>query len=194
MPDRIEDCRLLRKNFHDFTSYFGARPELICAGLFADCVLDLPEEVWLEGVTICYTLNDALTMSDVQTRTKIKGKADLKLEVRDKSDTICYISEKDAEHTTEEDFAFRLEEVKLWNPRGFGEQNRYTVRVTALRDGRVLDEREKRIDFRKVETTGNLDFVVNHRPPQLYGANLTPIDGESPFRMNCMRRRTAWGC
>jgi beta-mannosidase len=48
-------------------------------------------------------------------------------------------------------YVFSIKSPKLWYPRGFGAQDRYTIRDEIIRDERAFDQQTKAIGFRKVE-------------------------------------------
>ncbi len=170
-PGRIEDYRMLRKSFHDFTQYLGGKPDLPRVGIFSDVVIECVDEVEITRLDVYYELNDALDKAGVELVCEASGSCLLQVTIEDPDGQVVYDGEPGGK--------IRLEGIKLWNPRGFGEQSLYRVTASAIKDGRVCDTCEKHIGFRKVDTVGNLNFVINHRQMYLYGASLTPIEGES---------------
>ena len=170
-PGRIEDFRMLRKSFHDFTQYLGGKPDLPRVGIFSDVVIETVDEAEITRLDVYYELNDALDKAGVELVCEASGDCDLNIRIEDPDGKTVY----DGPAGTK----ICLENIRLWNPRGFGDQCRYKVLATAGKDGRILDTCEKYIGFRKVDTVGNLNFVINHRQMYLYGACFTPIEGES---------------
>ena len=75
-------------------------------------------------------------------------------------------------------------DAKLWWPKGYGEQNLYTVTLSLVKDGRVLDAREERIGIRRAEIEHRLEpgdrgefrVIVNGCPILCKGSNWVPLD------------------
>ncbi|WP_323986742.1 glycoside hydrolase family 2 protein [Microbacterium plantarum] len=77
----------------------------------------------------------------------------------------------------------RVDDVKLWWPRGFGEQPLYDLTVSLEHDGERLAERAHRVGFRTIDVQLERDdegtsfrFVVNGEPVWIRGANWIPDD------------------
>ncbi len=111
-------------------------------------------------------------------------------------------------------FQVKLENPRLWQPVGFGEQPLYTVRITAQKDGRALDALEKHIGLRTVELDRSrqpdgccdYSFKINGRPVYIRGQAMviedaflgrsTPerwkrlVDNALRSNLNCIR---VWG-
>ena len=62
------------------------------------------------------------------------------------------------------------EKVKLWWPRGFGEQPLYTVEVRCMADGAVVDSHTRRIGLRTLSVSRAVGLLKN-------GGYLTVEDG-----------------
>lgn len=78
-----------------------------------------------------------------------------------------------------------IEQAMLWQPNGYGAQPLYTVRLTLLADGAVMDERVVRTGVRSLSYALNEDspaealpytFVVNGKRIYIRGVNMTPLD------------------
>lgn len=74
---------------------------------------------------------------------------------------------------------------QLWQPNGCGAQPLYALRLALYVDGELVDERERRVGFRRLRYEQNPDgpadalpytFVVNGRRLYVQGVNLTPLD------------------
>ena len=77
----------------------------------------------------------------------------------------------------------RIPDVDLWWPHGYGPQTRYHLAILLEEDGRILEERTRRIGFRSVELDTSADahgtgftFVVNGVRTVIRGANWIPED------------------
>ncbi|MFI7382865.1 glycoside hydrolase family 2 protein [Streptomyces sp. NPDC049813] len=87
-------------------------------------------------------------------------------------------------------------DVRLWWPRGYGEQPLYDVELTLSADGRPLDSWRHRVGFRTVEIDRTADehgtgctFVVNGTRMFVRGVNWIP-DDVLPSRVTPERYRT----
>ncbi|SFB09130.1 beta-mannosidase [Cohnella sp. OV330] len=78
-----------------------------------------------------------------------------------------------------------VDQVRLWQPNGYGEQPLYGVRLTLLADGAVMDERELKTGIRSLSYAQNEEspaealpytFVVNGKRIYVRGVNMTPLD------------------
>jgi beta-mannosidase len=177
-PDRIEPYRMIRKNFHDFITYLGAKPDLMKVGIFADVALELVDTAEIKDFTVDYVLNDALTSAEISIKAETTAACDLKIRVSGQQTERCYTVKSSGNGTA--DIKFSIENPSLWYPRGYGKQPLYSFRAEALSDeGALFDISERMIGFRKVVMVNNLDFEINQIPVKLWGANLTPVDGKT---------------
>lgn len=79
---------------------------------------------------------------------------------------------------------FFLRHPYLWNVRGYGEQNLYTVKATLYKDGEIVDQKTVRHGIRKVELrrtslveeNGCFEFHINGKKVFLLGTNYVPIE------------------
>ncbi len=81
----------------------------------------------------------------------------------------------------------RIGDPKLWWPLGYGEQNLYGVKITAEKNGVLVDSKSDRIGLRTVSVSRNRDkygrefaFVVNGVKIFAKGANYIPNDNILP--------------
>lgn len=111
-------------------------------------------------------------------------------------------------------FQVKIENPRLWEPVGFGEQPLYTVRITAQKDGKLLDTMGKNIGLRTVELDRSrqpdgcydYSFKINGRSVYIRGQAMviedaflgrsTPerwnrlVDNAVRSNLNCIR---VWG-
>lgn len=177
-PDRIEPYRMIRKNFHDFSTYLGAKPDLMKVGIYTDVVLELIDKVEIKDLAVDYVLNDSLTAAEVTVKAMATDACDLKLTIAGEMADMCFFAVSSGNEPTE--FKFVIDNPDIWYPRGYGKQPLYTIRAEALSEnGDILDICEKSIGFRKAVMVNNLSFEINHIPIKLWGVNLTPLDGKT---------------
>lgn len=185
-PTSPEACRYIRKSFHDFTGYLGAKPDFLKVGIFDEVVLELIDDAELIDFNVDYSLNDTLNRADVCVSVlsagDIQGKRlILTVSLADETELECNC-------ISDEDLDFSVQYPKLWWPRGYGRQDLYCFSLRLFsEDGKLLDQKSKQIGFRKIEMVECLDFTINKRPIKLWGGNLTPVDGrttcENPNRV-----------
>lgn len=81
--------------------------------------------------------------------------------------------------------ALQIARPQLWQPNGCGAQPLYALRLALFVDGELVDERERRVGFRRLRYEQNpggptdalpYTFVVNGRRLYVQGVNLTPLD------------------
>ena len=177
-PDRIEPYRMIRKNFHDFITYLGAKPDLMKVGIYTDVVLELIDTVEITDLAVDYVLNDSLTSVEVTVKAAATAACDIKITVSGNRADQCYLTRSSENEPVV--LRFSIENPDIWYPRGYGEQPLYTIRAEALSEnGDIFDITEKAIGFRKVVMVNNLNFEINHIPVKLWGVNLTPLDGKT---------------
>lgn len=185
-PAGAQASRYIRKSFHDFTGYLGAKPDFLKVGIFGEVALELIDEAELIDFDIDYSLNDTLNRADVcvaaLTAGDVRGKR-LELTVSCPDGT-----ELEYNFAVEEALDVLLQQPMLWWPRGYGRQELYCFSLGLYsEDGRLLDKKTKQIGFRKIEMVECLDFIINKRQIKLWGGNLTPVDGrtacENPERV-----------
>lgn len=83
--------------------------------------------------------------------------------------------------------SFDFPNPKLWWPNGIGESALYTLQITILEGGILLDSDEYKVGFRTIETqidsiTGGRQFFVNGQKIFISGANWIGLD--SMMRLN----------
>lgn len=173
--DTVEDCRYLRKSFHDFTTYLGAKPEFLKVGVFGEVALELCHQARLTEVTIDYALTEHLTRADVLVRGEATEGEIFCIEMRDPHGGLVY-----HQSGNNKEWGFSIENPELWWPRGYGEQPLYTLVVQMLDGkGQELDRVIKKVGLRKTQVSSNLAVQVNNTAIRLWGANLAPIDGRT---------------
>jgi len=79
----------------------------------------------------------------------------------------------------------KINDPKLWWPIGYGDHPLYNYKVELIRDGKVIDVKEGKFAFRKVELKENatyladtlgFKFYINNQPIFIKGSNWVPIE------------------
>ena len=83
-------------------------------------------------------------------------------------------------------FTLWLNDIKLWWPRGEGEQNLYDIEVKLYRKDELCDTHKTRIGIRQIELVrtsivdkdgnGKFEFIINGRKTFIMGTNWVPLD------------------
>lgn len=84
--------------------------------------------------------------------------------------------------------AIPITNPKLWQPKGYGEQHLYTLSVSAVHNGNVLDHFERTIAFRKVERSQQGIWKINHQRILLKGTNYIANQWLSEMKAEDFRR------
>jgi beta-mannosidase len=178
---KIPKTRYLRKAPPDFSSYLGARPDLIKVGVFRDIVLDAPGAQWIE---------------DVRVRTELapdRKRAVLRVlpETSGAGATLAYcLFDPDGKEVARgkpqsaREFGIEVANPRLWWPRMYGAQPLYKLAVTLERGGATVDSRDIRVGIREVKpvlvdaATGEkrFRFDVNGMPVYFRGGCWAPIE------------------
>ena len=120
-------------------------------------------------------------------------------ELADPDGNLLSAQEKPAASRTA--FSFEITDPALWWPRGYGKQPLYSLKISLMRDGRVLDLNEKHIGLRKVALNRQKDggghkyeFVVNGCPVYIKGESLVIQDAILPRSTEERWRRMLRDC
>lgn len=184
----------IRKTLHDFTDYLGNDTDFYKVGVFRPVLLiTLPEKIMLDELHTSYRLNEKLNNAQLEI-TPVLYQADgisedilrrVEIRVCVSIDGTEIWSDVQREGTV---FHASLENIRLWWPRGYGDQPLYKISAELRcveRDSDIV-ERNVIVDtccvqtgFRKVQMQGMLDFLINGKRVKLWGANLTPDEGST---------------
>lgn len=199
----------LRKTFHDFTTYLGNDADFYKAGVYRPVWLTvLPEGVMLEEIQTDYSLNEALDRAELTIRPILyrapaaggtPGEEAAGGLPEDLAVTVQVSLDGQeiwrGEQRPGEALCAELEQIRLWWPRGYGDQPLYEVRAEVKAAGNTVDVRTTTVGFRKIQMQGMLNFCINGRSVKLWGANLTPDEGatlcENPKRIRRLLKLAA---
>lgn len=188
-------CFPIRKPFHDMPnqldvgdgqSYQGAYPYHTNIGVYRDIYLEIVDQAAISEDWLRTKLNESYDKGELLVDlggfgTLKSGK--VKLTVRDDDNKFVTQTETSVCANVDTGWSSFLQVTipnpELWYPRGFGKQARYTVEIQ-LWDGDFLcDELVKKVGFKDVKTSGNLDFVINGKIVRLWGGSMDPVNGFS---------------
>ena len=135
-------------------------------------------------------LNKLPIIEDVQVRSlnisKEKAILDFKITARKKEKYEFLIEGKckNSKFILHKEGKITLYYPLLWTIRGFGDQNLYKIKVSAIRNGKVVETKRFNYGIRKiellrssvVEPNGKFEFHINDEKVFLLGANWVPVD------------------
>lgn len=131
--ERVQPERFIRKTFHDFTTYLGNDPDFYKVGIFRPVsLIVLPEKLMLAEVQTGYTLNEALDRAQVRITPVLYQAEKISHEVLQQVRVTVQISLDgevlwQASGEAGESFHASLDGIRLWWPRGYGEQPLYEI-------------------------------------------------------------------
>ena len=171
----VDRLNLIRKHKHDFTTFSGQNPYLSLVGPFDDIFVETWEKAAFAQTNIGSKTDGK--SGTVSVSADISGTADavrVKIFAPDGSEVQkTLISAK----TGTADAEITLSDVQKWYPRGYGEQNLYTVMLELLAGETILDCHESMVGFCSIKIDDNFKILCNGERIRLWGANLTPPDG-----------------
>ena len=163
--------------------------KLLTAGIWRDVKLVAYDKAVIRDVFL-YTRKIEGSNADVVVRVKVESLGSHEAEIEVKG--ICGESKFNAggrvslkKGLNRFEWEVKVENAKLWWPRGYGPQNLYDVTVKVLISGEVADERSARFGIRTVELVTESDetpngkvfyFKVNGVKVFAKGANWIPAD------------------
>ena len=200
MPEHLRNavlkCKLLRKPLHDFpmsngeeeAGYQGAVPSFTPVGVYGDIYLETWENARITADEIRATLEEESSKGRISWQ--IAGEREVSS--TEEALTVCadlqYQGISVARQTVQAEGVgnsftvggdLLANDPCLWWPRGFGEQNLYTLKLTlqAGKDGRMVDRLVKQVGFREVEMPVPLCFLINGKKVRLWGGSMDPMQG-----------------
>ncbi len=119
-------------------------------------------------------------------------KVDLKVDSIARTPFVCSMAISDGQNSITHTFGIhphhdrqstviRIDNPKLWNPAGYGEQNMYKLSIQLASDDQVIDSAQKQFAIRTVKlnrekdkTGSDFQFEINNRPVYIKGASWIP--------------------
>ena len=177
--DRIPACRFLRKSFHDFSTYLGNEENFWKVGVYRPVEMRIGKKHPLRDWRAAVILNETLTRGKVRIETEAKAAGEIwpqevtaEAEITLDGEVVDRVSAPWGDTVTLE-----VPAVRLWWPRGLGEQTLYRVILRLYAGGEEIFSESRRIGFRKITMPEPLHVLVNDREVKLWGGNLTPDEG-----------------
>jgi beta-mannosidase len=171
----------VRKAQYQFGWDWG--PRLVTAGIWKDVKLEYWNQAKLENIKIEQTkLTSTRADLNIYTEIFVDEEGKFSISVNGKSHEFTL---KKGLNTLS--IPYQINNPKLWQPNGWGEQNLYDVKISLQKDSKIIDEKSERIGLRTVEliqekeTNGkSFYFKVNGKPMYAKGTNWIPGDSFSP--------------
>lgn len=200
MPEHLRNavlkCKLLRKPLHDFpmgngeeeAGYQGAVPSFTPVGVYGDIYLETWENARITADEIRATLEEESSKGRISWQIAGEREVSSTEEALNVCADLQYQGISVARQTVQAEGVgdsftvggnLLVNDPCLWWPRGFGEQNLYTLKLTlqAGKDGRTVDRLVKQVGFREVEMPVPLCFLINGKKVRLWGGSMDPMQG-----------------
>ncbi|MEU0068175.1 glycoside hydrolase family 2 protein [Streptomyces sp. NPDC006332] len=172
-----EPYQYLRKMACSFGWDWG--PTLVTAGIWRPVRLERWSTARLARVRPLVTVEDGSGRVELRVDVE-RSRVEARLSVEARVGGVRARAEIDGTSGT---VRVEIPDVRLWWPRGYGEQPLYEVKLTLLHEGRPLDVWRRRVGFRTVELDRRPDahgtgftFVVNGERLFARGVNWIPDD------------------
>ena len=149
------NCRdQARKSFKPCVCYgWDYHPRVVSMGIWNDAYLEITSEICVESLQASYRLNDELSSVKIDVFAKINGSCNVDICLEYSGKTVVSKTVENASGDLNE--ALILNNPKLWNPVGYGEQNLYKLVVKTIVNGVVLHQKERSLGFRRSKLVMN---------------------------------------
>ena len=127
-------------------------PYLVSQGLWDEVTLEIQNKKSIQQLDASYVLTEENTLCTLTACAKANEDCTVRFELKDGEAVVAQAEAfgRDAQAV------LTLENPKLWNPTGYGDQPMYTLVSSVLgEDGEVLDVQSRRIGFRRVKMVMN---------------------------------------
>lgn len=172
-------------------------PRIVCGGIWREVYLEerKPERFTQEYLYTAKTDGTTAFLNLFYTfETDADDLSDYEIRVYGKCGDDEIVATEKPWHTAGT-FMIEKRNAKFWNPRGYGEQNLYDMRVSLVKSGVAVDEKRYRFGIRTVELirtpqavpNGKFEFWVNGKKVFITGTNWVLTD--SMHGEDKMRRR-----
>lgn len=182
--EHTDELSLLRMPPHSFG--WDIMPRLLSAGLWRSVSLDIVNPTRITQsyyATISASEDEAELMIKCRFTTPERVMQGYRLHVQGACGNSVFEYDAPARFVSEEG-RVKIKNPKLWWPRGYGEQNLYTVKMELLHNGEVADVRMERIGIRRFHIDhvmkpldeGEFKVRCNGVPILCKGSNWVPLD------------------
>ncbi len=171
----------LFRGFHrGYDDYLGFPPYLTRMGLY--------DEVWmasgengLKQTEVSVSVLDDGKRGKVAVAVDLFGEAEvgaaLRYELWDENERLC--SGEGELEGQKGRIRFMIDNPILWETAQRGNPYLYSLKIYLTNHSEIMDCRQKKIGFRVLKKTGDMEFELNGKPIKLWGANLAPIDNKT---------------
>ncbi len=177
---RLSGMSYYRKAHGDFSSHAGVIPYFTPIGVYDDIELVLVPEARLDHVDVQTSFTTDFAKAFIKINTTVTSAfKDARLFV----DAVLLDpfgkQVVTAQSLQGEQLILNVKQPELWWPRNYGGQPLYTLQVSLMSSGEVVDRDEKRLGLREIVPVGPLQFAVNGVRVRLWGSCITPMFGPS---------------
>lgn len=131
-------------------------PRLIPLGIWDETYLEIKPVNSFDHLEVDYSLSDDLKTALVKIDMKGKGLAGLSYDIRVKDRSENEISRETGQMQDDhQQVKFSLEEIRLWWPWDQGEPYLYDLSLTLKEGDEIIDSKQRKLGFRKVELVMN---------------------------------------
>lgn len=178
----------IRKAPHMFG--WDIMPRIVSGGLWKPVTLKKkkPDRI-LDAYILTHSINEKYGFANMyfHINTELDGDFadEYTVKVSGRCDDASFSFEKKLWHTTLTDY-FCINDVKLWNPKNYGEPNLYETVIRLYRGNELCDEYRLNVGVRTVrldmtdtddrDGNGEFCFVVNNKRIFVLGTNWVPLD------------------
>ncbi len=171
----------IRKAQYQFGWDWG--PRLVTAGIWKDVQLNFWNRAKIENIKI---EQKSVTgkQAELQIHTEIFAQEAGKYSVA-VNENIQNISLKQGKNRVS--VPYQIQNPKLWQPNGWGKPNLYDLKISLLKDSKILADKVERIGLKTIELIQEKDaqgksfyFKVNGKPLYAKGTNWIPSDSFTP--------------
>ncbi len=181
---KIESKKFLRKAPEDVGDFLGAKPYLAPVGVFDTIEIEHIDVAEISYINVDYELSSNYESADLALEIEgnsFQANIMLEIEVVDPYGRVAEKLHHEVKGLKSENWkanlTIALDHIKLWWPRGYGDQPLYEIITKIYVQGSLKDSKSKKIGFRDIKMVGPFDYLINDKKVKLWGVNLVSIDG-----------------
>lgn len=128
-------------------------PRYIALGIVGQVYIEYRNAPFISDHSESYRLNEDMTEAIVRFDYRLEGSGELTVSVADPEGRT--VSEIKKQTSGSGSLKLSMKAPRLWYPRGYGEQNVYTIKWVLKSDGEIHDSGKKNLAFRRVRMVHN---------------------------------------